>query len=174
MYWEDSSLGQGVYETTLVLLYKLFLYSCLWLIKLTTPVVLVLAAFLLQRCLNLLQVQCMHSNIHVGVYRCVWGTDAELKITHAWRLHPNSITEFCTILATGKLSDFQIWKSSFKETPTTMFSPFTQKCAFTVYIPTNVASNINTVFTNTNHIMKLSHTWLLHIEHATVVTNKHN
>ena len=41
--------------TTLVLLYKLFLYCCLWLIKLTTPVVnLVLAAFLLQRCLNLL------------------------------------------------------------------------------------------------------------------------
>ena len=32
--------------------YKLVQYNCLWLIKLTTPVVLVLAAFLLQRCLN--------------------------------------------------------------------------------------------------------------------------
>ena len=38
-------------KTTLVLL---FLYSCLWLIELTTSVVLVWAAFLLQRCLNLL------------------------------------------------------------------------------------------------------------------------
>ena len=45
---------QTTLKTTLVLLYKLVQYSCLWLIKLTTPVVLVLAAFLLQRCLNLL------------------------------------------------------------------------------------------------------------------------
>ena len=46
--------SQTTLKTTLVLLHKLFQYSCLWLIKLTTPVVLVITAFLLQRCLNLL------------------------------------------------------------------------------------------------------------------------
>ena len=45
---------QTTLKTTFVLLYKLVLYSCLWLIKLTTPVVLVLTAFLLRRYLNLL------------------------------------------------------------------------------------------------------------------------
>ena len=41
-------------ENHLVMLYKLFQYTCLWLIELTTTVVLVLAAFLLQRCSYLL------------------------------------------------------------------------------------------------------------------------
>ena len=45
---------QTTLKTTLVLLYKLFLCSCLWLIELTISVVLVLTAFLLQRCLNML------------------------------------------------------------------------------------------------------------------------
>ena len=45
---------QTTLKTTLVLLYKLFLCSCLWFIELTISVVLVLAAFLLQRCLNML------------------------------------------------------------------------------------------------------------------------
>ena len=44
----------GCLKNHLVLLCKLFLHSCLWLIKLTTTVVLVLALFLLQRCMNLL------------------------------------------------------------------------------------------------------------------------
>ena len=46
--------SQTTLKTTLVLLHKLVQYNCLWLIKLTTCVVLVLAVFLLQRCLNLL------------------------------------------------------------------------------------------------------------------------
>ena len=46
--------SKATLKTTLVLLYKLFQYSCLWLIELTTCVVVVWAAFLLQRCLNLL------------------------------------------------------------------------------------------------------------------------
>ena len=46
--------SQTTLKTTLELLYKLFQYYSLWLIELITPVVLVLAAFLLQKCLNLL------------------------------------------------------------------------------------------------------------------------
>ena len=37
--------SQTTSKTTLVLLYKLFQYNCLWLIKLITPVVLVISAF---------------------------------------------------------------------------------------------------------------------------------
>ena len=37
--------SQTTVKTTLVLLYKLILYCCLWLIKLTTPAVLVLSRF---------------------------------------------------------------------------------------------------------------------------------
>ena len=48
--------SQTTLKTTLELLYKLFLCCCQWLIKLTTPVVLVLATFLLQWCLNLLYI----------------------------------------------------------------------------------------------------------------------
>ena len=44
-------------KTTLLLLCKLILHSCLWLIKLTTTVVLVLAVFLLQRWMNLLSLK---------------------------------------------------------------------------------------------------------------------
>ena len=61
--------SQTTLKTTLVPLYKLFLYSCLLFIKLTTPVVLVLAAFLLQRCSNLLYVR---DYSHYVKLMCAW------------------------------------------------------------------------------------------------------
>ena len=52
----------GCLKNHLVLRCKLFLHSCLWLIKLTTAMVLVLAVFLLQRCVNLLYLCCSCCN----------------------------------------------------------------------------------------------------------------
>ena len=65
------------WKTTLVLLYKLFQYSYLWLIELTTPVVLVWAAILLQRLLLYISTLCsVRHSTHSGlnVWQPVAGT----------------------------------------------------------------------------------------------------